>query len=121
MGAVVLLSFELVRQYQVRVGNQAAVGGDDVLGDVEPAVVAHDGVEDPEEGRGTTRRLGPRRQPRPLRLLLQLAREHHIEVVEIRLLQAVPEVRDLLGREPRPLPLLVARVVAFFFARARVG
>lgn len=47
-----VLGFELVGEDEVGVGDEAAVDGDDVLGDVEGAVVAHDGVEDPEEAPG---------------------------------------------------------------------
>lgn len=43
------LRLELVRQYQVRRTDEGLVHGHDVRGDVEAALVAHDGVEDPEE------------------------------------------------------------------------
>lgn len=53
-----VLGFELVGEDEVGVGDEAAVDGDDVLGDVEGAVVAHDGVEDPEEAAGAGGRFG---------------------------------------------------------------
>lgn len=111
------LGLELVRQDQVGVLDQAPVRGHDVVGDVQLAVVAHDGVQDPEEAAGPTPRLF-------LELLgdvahgldgggaRHVARQHHVEPVEVRLLQALPEVRDLLRRYPRASPLPISGVVA---------
>lgn len=114
-----ILSLKLIRQYQVCVAQQALVRGHHVVGDVQAAVVAHDGVQDPEEASPVLR---------VLRLMAQLLgdgahgldgggarhvpREHHVEAVEEGHLEALPQVRDLLRRDPRAFPLAVSRVVA---------
>lgn len=113
-----ILGLKLVGQDQIRVRQQGLVRGHDVLGDVQLAVVAHDGVQHPKEAA---------RAPRaPLGLELggdaphgldglgagDVAREHHVEVVEVGLLQAGEQVGDFLRRHLGALDLSVARVVA---------
>lgn len=115
-----VLGLKLVRQDEVRVRQQGLVRGDDVLGDVDLAVVAHDGVEDPEEAAGRVAILD-------LELLGDVAdgddglgagdvaREHHVEVVEVRLPQPVIQVGDFLGRDLCACPLPISRVVAWWW------
>jgi hypothetical protein len=97
--------------------HQAPVHGHDVGRDIEVAVVAHDRVQHPEEAP----RLGLRLALELLRYLSDrlerrgagyVARKHHVEVVEVGLLQALVEVGDLLRRHFRARPLSVSGVVA---------
>ena len=88
------------------------------MGDVEGAVVAHDGVEDPEEAPGSGLGFG-------FELFgdgpdgfegfrtWDVAGEHHVKVVEVGLLEAAEQVRDLLGGRFRSCPLPVSGVVAW--------
>lgn len=96
--------------------DQVSVGGDDILGYVEVAIVAHDRIQDPEEA--TRLELGLlleifRYPPDRLdgRGAGDVSRQHHVECVEIGLPEALVQIRDLLCRYSCSFPLLVAGVV----------
>lgn len=95
---------------------QGLVRRHDVIRDIQFAVVAHHGVQHPEKA--TRPRFCPR-----LEVLRDpahrldgfragyVAREHHVEVVEVGLLQPLVQVRDLLRRDLGALDLSVAGVI----------
>lgn len=99
--------------------DQAPIRRHDVVGHVQLAIVAHDGVQDPKEAA----RFRPR-------LFLELfsnvahgldggraryvARQHHVELVEVRLLETLPEIRYLLRRYSCALPLSISGMVAYW-------
>lgn len=97
-----------------------------VLGDVYLPIVAHDGIEDPEEAAGVRGRI---RLQFPAYAADSLdaggaghvARQHHVEAVQVGLLEPVPEIRDLLRREFCALDLPISRVVAYAPCQVRSG
>jgi hypothetical protein len=113
----VLLGFELVRQDQVGLRGERPVSRYHVLGHVEPAVIPHDGIKNPEETAGRRRGLFPQLLPNGpdslhSRRAGDIPREHHVELIQIRLLQALEQGGDLVRGHPRAFPLSVAGVVA---------
>lgn len=122
-----ILGLKLVGENQIGVLDEALIRGHDLLGDVQLPVVAHDGVQDPEEAARRSRS-----GLLPLELLCDIAhghdglgagdvaREHHVKVVQVRLLEPFKEVPDLLGGHSCPLPLSVPCVIAYYFLRESV-
>jgi hypothetical protein len=115
------LGFELVRQDQVSVFEQVLVHRNRVFCHVDAAVVAHDGVEDPEES--------PRRG-----FLAELAAdfadfldesggravagEHHVEVVEVGVFEAGVEGGDFFGGGFAAVEAFVGYVVTWRIVRS---
>lgn len=98
--------------------DEASIRRYHVLGDVYLPIVAHDGVKHPEEAA---------RSGRSIRLELHgdltngldaggpghVARQHHVEVVEVGLLEAIPEICDLLRSKPRTLESPIPGMVTY--------
>lgn len=84
------LSLELIRQYEIRMIDQLLISRHDILRHVEVPVVAHDRVQNPEEAAGPRLGFPLERLRYPAHGLdgrgaRDVARQHHVEVVEVRL------------------------------------
>lgn len=104
--------------------NETLVGGYHVLGDVYLPIVAHDGIEDPEEAARVGSGVGFQfsayaADGLDARGAGHVAGQHHVEVIQVGLLEPVPEIRDLLCREFRALDSPISRVVAYAPRQAR--
>lgn len=97
--------------------DESLVSGHNFWRDVDLSIVAHDRIESPEE-------LARRILGLVLKLSAYLANgingfstwdvtgKHHVKVIQVRLLQSIPQVRNLLCRDSRSLPLPVSGMVA---------
>lgn len=111
-----LLGLKLIRENKISVLDKALVCRHDILRHIEIPIVAHDGIQDPEEV------FGPLGLEFPGDLSNSLygfcagyvAREHHVKIVQVRLLQPLPKVRYLPRGDSCPLELPIASVIAYF-------
>ena len=109
--------FELVLQDQIRIVEQGFVDGQLVFVDVYAAVVAHYGVEDPEEGAGFGGVAGAERSGDFAYFLDQsgggaVAGQHHVETVEAGALEAGVKGGDFFGGGFAAFEAAVGDVVA---------
>jgi hypothetical protein len=112
------LGLELIRQDQIRLPDQLLVARHNLLRDIQPSLVTHDRIQDPEEATGfhgaaEAEVAGDGADGMDDFGAGRIAGQEDVEVGQIGLFETRVEILDLVGGRLAALELFVACVITF--------